>query len=131
VIVAVKEGVNRLTFSWLVLRNIVIIDRDILVSCLIVRNNKLCCMLYQCCIVGGDRAPVLIFPARTCFSGLNRPGDWWYYFVRVRACGFPLSALSLLGNFDRAGSLCRYIVRTEWSGLFRCILLLIVMNVYQ
>jgi len=43
------------------------------------------------------------------FSELDHPGGWWRYFVRVRACGFPPSALSLLGNFDTEGSTHEYL----------------------
>jgi hypothetical protein len=48
--------------------------------------------------------PVLIFPTRTYFPGTQPLGVWWRYFMRVRACGFPSSVLSLLGNCDPAGS---------------------------
>jgi hypothetical protein len=93
---------------------VVIITRFIFSMLFIVWNNNFSLSDISVLISWGWKDSCTNIPHGDLGFGARPPRRLVALFVGVRACGLPPSALSLLGNFDPAGSDCNII----WIKIF-------------
>jgi hypothetical protein len=88
----------------LFVHTVVIITCFIFCMLFIVWNNNLCLSDISVLISWGWKDSCTNIPHGDLRFGARPPGRLVVLLVGVQACGLPPSALSLLGNFDPAGS---------------------------